>query len=98
MDNIQDGFYIVGMLPENVLIQAVYEHSGPDSKLRKFCAATMAYQLYDKNYIQDGTIPTLINSIEDLMLDFLEAVRLYRHRQDPRIRHCTCFSSAICTT
>ncbi|KAH6709082.1 hypothetical protein BKA61DRAFT_677984 [Leptodontidium sp. MPI-SDFR-AT-0119] len=88
MDNIQDGFYIVGKLPEGPLVHAVYEHSDADSKLRNFCAATMAYHLHDENYVQDGVIPVLINSNEELMVDFLEAIRAYRHRQDPRIRHC----------
>ncbi|KAH7363921.1 hypothetical protein BKA65DRAFT_389525, partial [Rhexocercosporidium sp. MPI-PUGE-AT-0058] len=95
MDNIQDGFYIVGKLPEGPLVHAVYEHSDADSMLRKFCAATMAYNLHNEHYIQDGVIPVLINSNEDLMIDFLEAIRAYRHREDPRIRHCTC--SSFCT-
>ncbi|PVH85711.1 hypothetical protein DL98DRAFT_36737 [Cadophora sp. DSE1049] len=87
MDNIQNGFYIVGKLPEGPLIQAVYDHSTSESKLRKFCAVSMVYLLHDPYYVQDGIIPSLINGNDDLMVDFLEAVRLYKHRQDPRIRH-----------
>ncbi|KAK0119332.1 hypothetical protein ONS95_008174 [Cadophora gregata] len=88
MDNIQNGFYIVGKLPEGPLIQAIYDHSRSESKLRKFCAVSMVYLLHDPYYVQDGFIPSLINSNDDLMVDFLEAVRLYKQRQDPRIRHC----------
>lgn len=88
MDNIQDGFYMVQKFPEGPMIQAVYQHSGSDSKLRRFCAASMVYQLHSKNYVHDGVIPSLINTIDDLMVDFLEAIRSYVPRQDPRIRHC----------
>lgn len=88
MDCIQNGFYIVGKLPEGPLIQAIYDHSTSESKLRKFCAVSMVYLLHDPSYVQDGMIASLINANDDLMVDFLEAVRLYKHRQDPRIRHC----------
>ena len=88
MDCIQNGFYIVGKLPEGPLIQAIYHHSTSESKLRKFCAVSMVYLLHDPYYVQDGIIASLINANDDLMVDFLEAVRMYKHRQDPRIRHC----------
>lgn len=88
MDNIQDGFISLDKFPEEPMIQSVYAHTHPESRLRKLCAAAMVYQLHDPRYIQDGIIPGLINRIDALMVDFLEAVREYVPRQDPRIRHC----------
>ncbi|CZT09947.1 hypothetical protein WAI453_007128 [Rhynchosporium graminicola] len=88
MDKIQEGFYIVGKFPEGPLIHAVYEHSHSHSMLRKLCATSMIYQLHDEQYYDDGVISSFLNSNEELMADFLYAVRAYRVRQDPRIRHC----------
>ncbi|KAL2072710.1 hypothetical protein VTL71DRAFT_12053 [Oculimacula yallundae] len=88
MDNLQEAFYLIGKLPEGSLVYSVYERTSPSSRLRKFCAMTMAYQLHDENWVQDGSIASLLNSSGELMVDFLEAVRAYRHREDPRIRHC----------
>ncbi|CAL3961982.1 unnamed protein product [Diplocarpon coronariae] len=88
MDNIQDGFYMVREFPKGDLINNVYKNSGENSKLRKFCAASLVYNVHDPSCVQDKSIAGLLTGNEALMADFLEAVRTYAHRQDPRVRHC----------
>ncbi|PBP17317.1 hypothetical protein BUE80_DR011952 [Diplocarpon rosae] len=88
MDNIQDGFYMVREFPNGDLIYNVYKNSGENSKLRKFCAASLVYNIHDPNHVQDKSIAGLLTGNEALMADFLEAVRAYIPHQDPRVRHC----------
>jgi hypothetical protein len=90
MDAIQDGFVIMDKLPDPGLVDSIYSHTTVSSKLRKFCAASLVYTLRSQNYAEDGSLPNLLNDKDEVMDDFLAAVRELNvtDERDPRIRDC----------
>ncbi len=88
MDKVQDGFLKVGRLPEPGLVKAIYQNTSPGSQLRKFCAASLVFLLRSLHYANNGNLKKLIKAYDDILEDFLEAVRKFCDNQDPRIRNC----------
>ena len=92
MDVIQDGFLTIGALPELPLVKHIYEHTSPGSILRKFCAASLVFTVRRPSYTnEDGFLPSLLNEVDEIMDDFLLAVRDFDFAvegRDPRIRDC----------
>ncbi len=88
MDKVQDGFLRLDRLPEPPLVKAIYSHTTAGSQLRKFCAASLVFSLRSLDYVDNGSLKKLIMTDEEVMEDFLEAVRKFSDNQDPRARHC----------
>ena len=91
MDAIQDGFVLMNAFPKPPLILQVYERTLITSMLRKFCAASLVFTLRSPTYVDDGSLPSLLNEKDEIMDDFLLAVRGFDFKfdgRDPRIRDC----------
>lgn len=88
MDKIQDGFTLINVTPEPGLLGAIYSHTSASSQLRKFCAASLVYNIHRTSYVSDGSLAKFLTTNAEMMEDFLEAVRNVAPDQDPRVRDC----------
>ncbi|KAF4635214.1 hypothetical protein G7Y89_g2886 [Cudoniella acicularis] len=95
MDTIQDGFLVLGRLPDVPLTNAIYAHTAPGSQIRKFCAASLVAHLRSQDYVEDNRLVEFIHANEDAMYDFLDAVKHFVPGQDPRIRDCKGYPTCV---
>lgn len=87
MDAIQDGFVLTGGLPEGGLIRGIYQNTHNTSKLRAFCAHSLAFGICSAApfYASAGG---LLQQNRPILDDYLEALKLFTPGRDPRIRDC----------
>ncbi|RKF61247.1 putative btb poz domain containing protein [Erysiphe neolycopersici] len=86
-DKIQDGFLLIGKLPDASLISSIYRNTPVASHLRKFVAACLVYQVRSSINFEMDFIIELFKTNEDIMKDFLAMVHYFIPDQDPRIRN-----------
>ncbi|POS86212.1 hypothetical protein EPUL_001948 [Erysiphe pulchra] len=83
-DKIQDGFLLLGKLPDTSLISSIYRNTSVTSHLRKFVAACLVYQVRNCINFEMDAIVDLFKSNEDIVKDFLTMVHYFIPDQDPR--------------
>lgn len=83
-EKIQDGFLLLGKLPDTSLISSIYRNTSVASRLRRFVATCLVYQVRSCNNFEMDAIIELFKSDEDIIKDFLAMVHHFTPDQDPR--------------
>jgi uncharacterized protein YcgL (UPF0745 family) len=85
MDGIQDGFFMLDLLPEPQFCKEVFKHTSANSQLRKFCSISVVAEFYQLDQTPEILFDWL-KTDEDALSNFLEAVRWLERGRDSRIR------------